>query len=206
MSRFVYIVDDEAPVRDSLRALLSTRNNLHLVPCVSGDAFLADIKEREPGVVLLDIHMPGRSGIDVLREIQDLSDRFCTVMLTGQGDIQLAVQAMKLGAVDFLEKPYDHRRLFGAIDAAFEQLDQSAEANQRSIEARQRLELLSGREREVLDLMVDGEPNKRIAAELGISIRTVEVHRSNAMSKLSASSLAEAVRTVFTARPGRILT
>jgi two-component system, LuxR family, response regulator FixJ len=199
MSRSIYIVDDDDDVRASLHALLGTRSNLLIYSYRSGDAFLTAVSELDPGVVLLDIHMPGLSGIDVLKALSDGDELFPTIVLTGQGDIAISVQAMKLGASDFLEKPYDPRILFEAIDIGFARLEQSDAEAARASDARTRVASLSDRETQVLQLMIDGLPSKVIAARLDISSRTIEVHRAHLMTKLGASNLSQTLRIAFAA-------
>ncbi|USI71709.1 response regulator transcription factor [Sphingomonas morindae] len=199
MSHFVHIVDDDAAVRTSLYTLLSTRSDLLLRSFRSGDDFLASLPELEGGVVLLDIHMPGTSGLDVLRLLQKHDVPFASVIITGQGDIQIAVQAMKLGAIDFVEKPYDHDALFAALDSGITRLDRDAAAAERTRSAKALIDALSEREREVLHQLLEGRANKQIAYALDVSPRTVEVHRANLMAKLRARSLPEAVRLAFAA-------
>lgn len=189
MSKFVYVVDDEAAVRDSLRTLIGTRGNLLIQAFASGEAFLDVLADRESGVVLLDMHMPGPSGIDVLRALADAPQRFAAVIITGQGNVPLAVQALRLGAIDFLEKPYRPEALFDALDRAFADLDQSADHDRVRAISRSKLQSLSEREREVLMLLIDGASNKLVADRLGIALRTAELHRANLMTKLGAPNL-----------------
>lgn len=196
----IYPVDDDGAVRTSLFALLSAQPGLVVRSFASGDDFLAAADELDPGVVLLDVNMPGTGGLDVLRTIRGAHrGKFAGVMLTGQGSIDTAVKSMKAGAVDFVEKPYAAETLLGAIDAAFAVVADSKVATARATEARAQIEALSPREREVLDGLVEGKANKVIAAELGISPRTVEIYRANLMAKLDAKSLADIVRLVLTA-------
>lgn len=196
----IYPVDDDGAVRASLFALLSVQPGLVVRSFASGDDFLAVADELDPGVVLLDVNMPGTCGLEVLRAIRGSHrGKFAGVMLTGQGNIDTAVEAMKAGAIDFVEKPYAAEALLGAIDTAFDVVSDNTIAASRAAGARARIEALSGREREVLDGLVDGKPNKVIAAELGISPRTVEIYRANLMAKLEATSLADIVRLVLTA-------
>lgn len=204
MSQFVYIIDDEPEVRASLRALLGTRKNLHIMPYTSGDNFLDAYGDQEPGVALLDIHMPGRSGIEVLKCLNDMGAHHQVIVLTGQGDIAMAVNAMRLGATDFLEKPYDHVALFNAIDAAFINLADEQESEQRSAAARALFDGLSDRERQIFDGLYNGGSNKSIAIDLDIAPRTVEFHRANMMSKLGVETLPEAIRLLFTAGPAPV--
>jgi len=197
MIRHIYIVDDDEPVRASLHALLGTRSDTMIRSFASGDAFLSSLDELEPGVVLLDMHMPGTTGMDVLRRIAGRATRHEAIVLTGHGSIAMAVEAMRTGAFDFLEKPCDHRTLLEVIDRAYVRLE-SAVQDQAAIEiARARLAQLSGRERDVLMRMIDGRANKLIAHELNISPRTVEYYRANVMAKLGVRSLSEALRIAF---------
>ncbi len=199
MGQFAYVIDDEEAMRASLRALLATRDNLLMMTFASADAFLTGIVHRKPGVVLLDLNMPGRSGLDVLATLSPMRDRFPTIMVTGQGDVPVAVKAMRLGAIDFLEKPYDHHALFEAVDRGFAELDRAAGAASRAQAARERIALLSPRERQILALLVGGLSNRMMAEHLGLSIRTVEVHRAKVMAKLDVPSLPAAVNLAHAA-------
>jgi len=165
----------------------------------SGDLFLAEAPDLASGVVLLDFRMPGSDGADVLSALGTMPDKFAVIVATGEGDIKLAVTMMKLGAVDFIEKPYEIDALMQGVDAAFIHLarDQSA-ANQVSA-AQAKIAGLSPRERDVLVGLIAGQANKVIAHNLDISPRTVEVYRSNLMDKLAVSSLPAALRIAFTA-------
>ncbi|MBA4761522.1 response regulator [Sphingomonas sp.] len=195
----VYIVDDDQAVRQSLHGLLSERPNLVIRVFASGDAFLDNIEASDGGVLLLDFQMPGRNGIEVMRAIQERSGKFLTIMLTGQGDISLAVQAMKAGATDFLEKPYDPHHLLNLLDEAFARFSETSGIAQRREQARERIARLSPREHEVLMGLIEGRPNKVIAHQLDLSPRTVEIYRANMMEKLDVSSLSEALRLAYAA-------
>lgn len=197
--RYIYVVDDDPPVRASLRALLSTKSNTLARGFESGDAFLAEIGELEPGVVLLDVNMPGRSGLEVLREMRGLGSKFAPIVITGQGNVSMAVHAMKNGALDFVEKPYGHRELLEIVDTAFVRLEQSAEVADREKIAKEKISKLSARELDVLIGLIAGRPNKVIAYDLEISPRTVEIYRANLMTKLKVRSLSEALRIAFAA-------
>jgi two-component system, LuxR family, response regulator FixJ len=198
-ARHLYIVDDDDIVRASLRSLMATQRRLAIRDFQSGDAFLAAAPDLAPGGVLLDLHLPGTNGIQVLKTISQYPARFATIILTGQGDISLAVQAMKSGAIDFIEKPCDHLTLLKAVDVAFARLAQEGAELARKDQARAKLDLLSARELEVLRGLIEGLPNKLIAHQLSISPRTVEIYRSNVMEKLEVRSLSEALRIGFTA-------
>ncbi|WP_242139735.1 MULTISPECIES: response regulator [unclassified Sphingomonas] len=199
MMRSVYVVDDDDPVRLSLQTLLQQVSGLIVRGFPSGDAFLDAIDAMDRGVLLLDFHMPGATGLDVLRALQPRRDHFAAVMLTGRGEVGIAVQAMKAGAFDFLEKPYDPDRLLDVIDAAFDRFEDMTARNARTDDARARLASLSPREREVLLGLIEGRANKVIAHDLDLSPRTVEIYRANMMQKLDVSSLSEALRLAFAA-------
>lgn len=198
MTRTIYIVDDDDAVRASLHSLLSVRPDLIVRGYRSGDAFLEQEAELDPGVVLLDFHMPGSSGLDVLLKL-DRSPKFVPIVLTGQGNVGLAVQAMKAGALDFIEKPYEAEFLLKVIDQAFSKLEEDGEAAARTATAESKIAKLSPRETDVLKGLIEGRSNKIIAYELDISPRTVEIYRANLMEKLEVRSLSEALRIAFAA-------
>lgn len=198
MTRTIYIVDDDDAVRASLHSLLSVRGDLVIRSYRSGDAFLEEAGELDPGVLLLDFHMPGASGLDVLNVVGQLPT-FASVILTGQGNVGLAVQAMKAGALDFIEKPYEADQLMLVIDAAFSRLEQNSDAAARVDTAKSKIAKLSPRECDVLMGLIEGRSNKVIAYELDISPRTVEIYRANLMEKLEVRSLSEALRVAFAA-------
>ena len=199
MTRSVHVVDDDDAVRASLLSLLSIQSNLIVRGYRSGDDFVAEAKQLDPGVVLLDFHMPGLSGLEVLRAINPLGPKFATIVLTGQGNISLAVQAIKAGALDFLEKPYEMKGLLATIETAFARLEQENAVTERATAAKAKLNRLSARENDVLKGLIQGRPNKVIAHELNLSPRTVEIYRANLMEKLEVRSLPEALRIAFAA-------
>lgn len=199
MSEFAYVIDDDEGVRVSLRALLGARDNRLVLSFASAEAFMVGLETREPGVVLVDIHMPGMSGMELLTSLQPWRDRFPVVVMTGQGDVPLAVKAMQLGAIDFLEKPYDHHALFAAVDRGFEALQQVATVVSRTLAARERIDALSPRERQILAMLVAGDSNRVMAERLGLSVRTVEVHRANLMAKLGVPSLSGVINLAHAA-------
>ena len=196
--RSIYIVDDDQIIRSELYSLLSVYPDTVLRSFASGDDFIAQLDELASALVLLDMHMPGASGLDVLTAIRDRQD-LSPIIITGQGDTRLAVQAMKAGATDFLEKPCEPKELLKTIDLAFERLDETGEVIARTEQAQEKLARLSMREREVLEGLIEGKPNKIIGYELDISPRTVEVYRGKMMEKLEVQSLSEALRLAFTA-------
>jgi two-component system response regulator FixJ len=197
MNRSIYVVDDDDAVRASLHSLLSVQTDLMIHSYRSGDAFLEEAGELDPGVLLLDFHMPGASGLDVLQAIDRTN--FASIILTGQGNVTLAVQAMKAGALDFIEKPYEAEQLMQVIGTAFSRLDQDSGAMARVDLARAKIAKLSPRECDVLMGLIEGRSNKVIAFELDISPRTVEIYRANLMEKLEVRSLSEALRVAFAA-------
>jgi two-component system response regulator FixJ len=200
MTRSIYIVDDDDAVRASLHTLLSLRSDVIVRSFRTGDQFIAAVPQLESGVALLDFHMPGTNGLDVLAALREAdAGKFAAIMLTGEGNVMLAVQAMKAGALDFIEKPYEASTLLGTVDAAFAHLEQASIAVTQSAQARARIDALSPRERDVLMGLIEGRANKVIAYELDISPRTVEVYRANLMTKLAVRSLPEALRVAFAA-------
>lgn len=194
--RLIHIIDDEDSVRRSASFMLKT-SGFSVQSWASGVAFLKEVRHVEAGCILLDVRMPEMDGLEVQRTLHERGVTMPVIILTGHGDISVAVRAMKAGAVDFIEKPFEKEVLLGAIDAAFERMDASGEANTRAEEAAVVLAALSPREREVLEGLAQGQPNKTIAYDLGISARTVEVHRANVMTKLGARSLSDALRIAF---------
>jgi two-component system response regulator FixJ len=200
MTRSIYIVDDDDAVRASLHTLLSLRSDVIVRSFRTGDQFIAAVPQLDSGVALLDFHMPGTNGLDVLAALREAeTSKFAAIMLTGEGNVMLAVQAMKAGALDFIEKPYEAATLLGTVDAAFAHLEQASIAVTHSAQARARIDALSPRERDVLMGLIEGRANKVIAYELDISPRTVEVYRANLMTKLAVRSLPEALRVAFAA-------
>tara|TARA_B100000678_G_scaffold254551_1_gene231837 strand:+ start:3560 stop:4168 length:609 start_codon:yes stop_codon:yes gene_type:complete len=196
--RCIYIVDDDQIVRSELYSLLSVYRNTLLRSFASGDDFIAELDELQPAVMLLDMNMPGASGLDVLSAISARGD-ILPIVLTGEGDTRLAVTAMKSGAADFLEKPCEPKDLLHTIDLAFETLEQTEQVIARTGQAKEKLSRLSSRERDVLEGLIEGKSNKVIGFELDISPRTVEVYRGKMMDKLEVQSLPEALRIAFTA-------
>ena len=191
--RVIYVVDDDALVVESA-ALLLNLSGYVVKTFHSGVEFLAQAPSVQLGCVLLDIHMPELTGMEVLKRLKEQDLRFAVVMLTGMGDVGLAVRAMKCGAVDFIEKPYSHEALLAAVREGFSRLDTSAAGELATEDARLRIAQLSLREREVLQRLLSGWPNKVIAYQLGLSTRTVEMYRANVMDKLQARGLPMAVR------------
>lgn len=202
--RVAYVVDDEATVRRSLAVLLrSAEFTVQDFNC--GDAFLRAVATLPFGCVLLDLRMPGMDGLAVQREMAARGVRLPIVIVTAHGDVALAVQAMKAGACDFIEKPYDAEVILKATEAALARGDEERARAREADDAAARVAALTPREAEVLQGLVAGHSNKAIAFDLGVSPRTVEIHRANLMAKLGARSLSEAVRIALSAGlgPGR---
>ena len=189
----VHVIDDDEALRDSLAFLLGSAR-LKVRTYESAVAFLRSIAEVEPGCVITDVRMPDVSGVDLLRRLKASDVALPVIVITGHGDVPLAVEAMKLGAVEFLEKPFDDDVLLAAVKSALSRVEREARRDAEQAEINDRLQTLSAREREVLHGLVAGKPNKIIAFDLGISPRTVEIYRANVMTKMKASSLSELVR------------
>ena len=195
----VYLVDDDASVRRSIGFMLKTSGfEVHVYE--SGVDLLKDAAKLDPGCILLDIRMPGMDGLEVQQKLHAKGLTHPVIIMTGHGDVSLAVQAMKAGAIDFIEKPFEKAVLLGALELGGDRLKQSERSRDRAYDATVRLQVLTPREREVLDGLVNGLPNKTIAYDLGISPRTVEIHRANLMEKLHVRSLSEALRIAFAAQ------
>jgi two-component system response regulator FixJ len=196
--RLVYLVDDDAAIRRSAGFMLRT-SGYQVRPFESGVAFLKEVKQEAPGVILLDVRMPGLDGLEVQQELHHRGITQPVIVLTGHGDISVAVRAMKAGALDFFEKPFQRAGLLEAVERGLARLEHRHEQQERMQDAIVRMEALSPREREVLHGLACGHPNKTIAYDLGISPRTVEIHRANVMTKLEVQSLSEALRVAFAA-------
>ena len=204
MTKTVFLVDDDDAIRHSASFML--RHAGYTVKTFpDGVTFLDEYAPNDSACILLDVRMPVMDGLAVQTALQERGNTMPIIVLTGHGDVSVAVQAMKNGAIEFLEKPYEKKALLEAIENGFNRIaDHAAEADQRS-EAVAKLTRLTGRESEVLDCLVDGMTNKAIAETLSISPRTVEIHRANLMEKLEADSLSAALRIAFTADRGREL-
>jgi len=192
-SDIIHVIDDDADVRQSLAFLLTTAG-LSVRVHESADAFLKVLAEVQEGCIVTDVRMPGIDGIELQRQLSARGIRLPVIMMTGHGDVALAVEAMKAGAVDFIEKPFDDEVLLTAIKAALARRAGDRERTAQSAAVRERLKLLSEREQQVMGDLVAGKPNKIIAFDLGISARTVEIYRANVMAKMQADSLSALVR------------
>lgn len=194
----VHVIDDDQAVRESV-AFLLTAAGLEVRAHDSAEAFLDGLEQITSGCIVTDVRMPQMSGLELLQRVRQTRPDLPVIVITGHGDVALAVGAMKAGAADFLEKPFDDEALVSAVEAA---LRRQASGEGRDAERRelaQRIEALSGRERQVLEGLVAGHPNKIIAFDLGISPRTVEIYRANLMTKMQAASLSELVRMALIA-------
>jgi two-component system, LuxR family, response regulator FixJ len=194
----VHVIDDDEALRDSLTFLLRTAR-LDVQSYPSAAAFLEALPEANLSCVITDVRMPGMSGIDLLRRLRERKISVPVIVITGHGDIPLAVEAMRIGAIDFLEKPFDDEVLIASVKAALRQKEGEVKRHGERAEIEGRLAALSNRERDVLGGLVAGRANKQIAFDLGISPRTVEIYRANLMSKMQAGSLSDLVRMALIA-------
>jgi two-component system response regulator FixJ len=189
----VHVIDDDEALRESLIFLLRTAE-IEARSYASAAAFLDALPLKGVTCVITDVRMPGLSGIDLLRRVKELGIEVPVIVITGHGDVPLAVEAMRYGAVDFLEKPFDDEILLQSVRAALRQQAGAAKRQSERAEIEGRLAALSPRERDVLGGLVAGRANKQIAFDLGIIPRTVEIYRANLMDKMKAGSLSELVR------------
>jgi two-component system, LuxR family, response regulator FixJ len=189
----VHVVDDDEAMRDSMAFLLRAEN-FQVQTYADAADFLAALPQIKVGCVVTDVRMPGMSGIELLQRLRELKVSLPVIVVSGHGDVPLAVEAMKTGALDFIEKPFDDDVFLRAVRLALsaQAVDSQRQAQKATINSR--LESLSNREREVLEGLVAGHPNKTIAYDLGISPRTVEIYRANVMEKMQARSLSDLVR------------
>ena len=194
----VHVIDDDEALRNSLTFLLRTAR-LDVQSYPSAMAFLEALPEAKLSCVITDVRMPGMSGIDLLRRLRERKISVPVIVITGHGDIPLAVEAMRIGAIDFLEKPFDDEVLIASVKAALRQKEGEVKRHGERAEIDGRLAALSNRERDVLGGLVAGRANKQIAFDLGISPRTVEIYRANLMSKMQAGSLSDLVRMALIA-------
>jgi two-component system response regulator FixJ len=194
----VHIVDDEETVRKSL-AFMLTMNGIAVRVHESATAFAQFAPGARDAVLITDLRMPDMTGVELIRNLSMLTNRIPSLVITGHGDVPMAVEAMKAGAIDFIEKPFEDTVIIDAIRRAADQLHDKRIATDSLEDVRERLATLSERERQVLSAVVAGLPNKAIAYDLDISPRTVEVHRSNVMGKMKAKSLPELVRMALAA-------
>jgi two-component system response regulator TtrR len=192
----VYIVDDDEAVRDSLRWLLEA-NNYRVRAFPSGESFLAEYDEKRPGVLIVDVRMPGMSGLELQEQLLARKSTMPIVFITGHGDVPMAVSTIKKGAIDFLEKPFDETDLREIVGRMFEQANERLSQAQAQREHDAMLARLTAREQQVLERIVAGRLNKQIADDLGISIKTVEAHRANIMEKLQVTTVADLMKVAL---------
>jgi two-component system response regulator FixJ len=192
----VFVVDDDPAMRDSLRWLLESVG-LAVVTHATAGEFLTARDPDAPGCLVLDVRMPGMSGLDLQAELVRRGDEIPTIVITGHAEVPMAVRAVKAGALDFIEKPFSDQLLLDRVRQAIDVDRRQREQRARRNEARRRVALLTAREREVMDLVVAGRANKEIAATLGLSPKTVEVHRARVMEKMDVDSLAELIRVAL---------
>ncbi len=189
----VFIVDDDPAIRFAMQALMDSVNLRHEI-FPSGDEFLAAVSDHRPGCLVLDIRMPGLGGLELQQELINRGNELPIIFITGHGDVPMAVEAMQKGAIDFIQKPFRDQDLLDRIRDALKPDEQRRTQQQKHSEVADRVARLTKREREVFDLVVTGKPNKVIAYELGVSQRTVEIHRARVMEKMQARSLADLVK------------
>jgi two-component system response regulator FixJ len=194
----VHIVDDDEAVRNALYFLMQSEN-IPAQTYTSAEGFMQKYIQSKPECLLLDVRMPGMNGLQLLNELKNRHIEMPVIFITGHGDIAMAVQAMKAGAADFIEKPFNNERLLNSVQKCLSESLHNSNANDTKQAAQTKLETLTRRERQVMDLLVEGKQNKVIAQELGISPRTVELHRAKVMSKLNANSLSSVVRIALSA-------
>ncbi len=194
----IFVVDDDDAVRESLKALLETEG-LSVETYASGQEFLDAYDPSRRGCLLLDVRMPDMTGLELQQKLAARPHELSIILITGHGDVPMAVNAMKAGAVDFIEKPYSDETILGSVNNALESGAPGAGKGTAVEETASRIALLSPRERQVLDQLIIGHQNKMIAYELGISPRTVEIHRSRVMAKMQAKNLPQLVRMALTA-------
>jgi two-component system response regulator FixJ len=194
----VYVIDDDDAMRDSLDFLLGSAD-FHVTLFGSADQFLNTLASADFGCVLSDIRMPGMDGLELLKRLKASRSAFPVLIMTGHGDVPLAVEAMKLGASDFVEKPFEDDRLIGMIEVALREAESGARSEAVTLDIAARIESLTPRERQVMGGLIAGLSNKLIAREYDISPRTIEVYRANVMTKMQAGSLSELVRLAMRA-------
>jgi two-component system response regulator FixJ len=196
----VIVVDDDDAVRNSLRMLLKSAD-INAEVADSAQDYLARYDATQGGCLLLDVRMPGMSGLELQQELNMRGATIPVIFITGNGDIPMAVEAMQHGAFDFLQKPFRDQDLLDRVQRALARDTENRARLRHTDRIRERVASLSPREREVLDLVIQGKANKMVAGDLGVSQRTVEIHRAHVMQKMEASSLAELVRMMLTIAP-----
>lgn len=202
INSIVHLIDDDEDVRRSTSFLLGTAG-LPVRVHESAVRFLEQLKDLQPGCIITDVRMPGMDGLELQQRLKELGVDMPVIVMTGHADVPLAVQAMKAGAVDFIEKPFDDDVLLSSVRIALKIHERAGQSNAETAHIQAKLDALSAREKQVLDGLLAGHPNKTIAYDLSLSPRTVETHRANVMTKMGASSLSELVRMSMLAQVGR---
>ncbi len=195
----IYIVDDDEAIRDSVRLLLEAAGFKHIVTYQSGRAFLDQAKPQPGDCLLLDLRMPDIDGLELQNELNRRGTHLSLIIMTGHADVPIAVRAMKAGATDFIEKPFSDEVLLDALRRALALAAEVSREQEQASETMRRLQTLTAREREVFDAMISGRPNKVIAYDLGISARTVEIHRARVMEKMKVPNVSTLVRMAMAA-------
>jgi len=198
LANLVHVIDDDEAIRESLSFLFGTVG-LEVRTYESGAVFLTALPGVNAGCIVTDVRMPGISGVDLLHRLRELGVQMPVIVITGHGDVQLAVEAMKIGARDFIEKPFDDELILGAVRTALNDVGRKAQHDAERSALLERRASLTNRERDVLQGLVAGKPNKIVAYDLGISPRTVEIYRANVMTKMGAGSLSALVRMALIA-------
>lgn len=198
----IHLIDDDEDVRRSMSFLLGTAG-LAVRVHESALRFLDQLSDLQPGCIITDVRMPGMDGLELQQRLKELGIGMPVIVMTGHADVPLAVQAMKAGAVDFIEKPFGDDVLLSSVRIALRVHERNGQSHAEAAQIQAKLEALSARERQVLDGLLAGHPNKTIAYDLSLSPRTVEVHRANVMTKMGANSLSELVRMTMLARVTR---
>jgi two-component system response regulator FixJ len=191
-AREIYVIDDSSEIRRSLHKLFGSIG-IRAFSFRSADDFLDDFGTLRPAPILVDIRMPEIGGLELMSELKRRENSWPVIVMTGHGEVPVAVQAMRLGAVEFLEKPFEIEALENALDLAFGALDDAVALNRRRVLARARLDSLTNRERQIVLKLVEGVSNKVAARDLALSVRTVEMHRAHAMKKLGANNIVEMI-------------
>lgn len=196
----VHIIDDDAAVRDSLRFMLESADR-SVRDYDSAQALLAKLGEIEPGCIITDVRMPGMNGLELIAKLKEKGAAHPVIVLTGHADVALAVEAMKAGVVDFLEKPFNEGALLKAVELALERSKDQTHRSAEQAEIEMRIARLTPRELDVFEAIVAGESNKSAAIKLGISPRTIEIYRANVMEKMQAGTLSDLVRMALQRGP-----
>jgi len=196
--RTIFVVEDDVSVRESLRALLESAD-LKVIDFASAVEFLNSADEQRGSCIIADVRMPGMNGLEMQEELVKRGSKLPVIIITGHGDVAMAVQAMKVGAIDFLEKPFDDETLLDCVHRALDVMEKKRDLMKEAEDASQQISRLTRRELEVLEQLVAGRSNKLVARELSISPRTVEIHRARIMDKLKARGLSDLVRTAIAA-------